>query len=143
VRNLDGSFTFIDAPGATATFVEGGINNSGDIVGDFDDVTGTHGFLLSGGIFTIIDVPGAKASFAIGINDFDEIVGAFDPSGAKCAASRFSRNPRRARTVQPRTPRRRGNRTEYASSKARIVEPGCGARGYAIREHSAGAELYH
>ena len=61
--------------------MEGGINNQGDIVGDFDSPTGTHGFLLSGGIFTIIDAPGATASFAIGINDFDEIVGAFDPSG--------------------------------------------------------------
>jgi probable HAF family extracellular repeat protein len=81
LRNLDGGFIFIDAPGATDTFVEGGINNLGDIVGDFDSPTGTHGFLLSGGIFTIIDVPGAKASFAIGINDRDEIVGAFDPSG--------------------------------------------------------------
>ena len=80
LRNLDGSFTFIDAPGATATFVEGGINNLGDIVGDFDSPTGTHGFLLSGGMFTIIDAPGAKATFAIGINDLDEIVGAFDPS---------------------------------------------------------------
>src|SRR5438270_4968393 len=80
LRNLDGSFTFIDAPGATATFVEGGINNLGDIVGDFDSTTGTHGFLLSGGMFTIIDAPGAKATFAIGINVLDEIVGAFDPS---------------------------------------------------------------
>jgi probable HAF family extracellular repeat protein len=79
-RNLDGSFTFIDAPGATATFVEGGINNLGDIVGDFDSPTGTHGFLLSGGMYTIIDAPGAKATFAIGINDLDQIVGAFDPS---------------------------------------------------------------
>ena len=70
-RNLDGSFTFIDAPGAIATFIEGGINNRGDIVGDFDDPTGTHGFLLSGGVFTIIDVPGAdNFTAAIGINDF-------------------------------------------------------------------------
>jgi len=79
-RNLDGSFTFIDAPGATDTFVEGGINNLGDIVGDFDSPTGSHGFLLSGGIYTIIDAPGAKATFAVGINDLDQIVGVFDPS---------------------------------------------------------------
>lgn len=79
-RNLDGSFTFIDAPGATATFLEGGINNAGDIVGDFDSPTGTHAFLLSGGMFTILDAPGASSTFAIGINDLDEIVGAFDPS---------------------------------------------------------------
>jgi probable HAF family extracellular repeat protein len=80
LRNADGSFTFIDAPGATATFVEGGINNLGDIVGDFDNSTGTHGFLLSGGMFTIIDAPGARATFAIGINDLDQIAGLFDPS---------------------------------------------------------------
>ncbi len=82
LRNLDGSFTLIDVPGATDTRVEGGINNRGDIVGDFTDPTGAiHGFLLSNGAFTTIDVPGATDSFAIGLNDLGAIVGAFDPSG--------------------------------------------------------------
>src|SRR5262252_6369492 len=48
------SFTTIDVPGA---FDNGayGINDSGQIVGSFDDATGTHGFFLDvDGSFTTI-----------------------------------------------------------------------------------------
>jgi hypothetical protein len=40
------NFTQIDVPGATSTFVSG-INDVGQIVGDFFDSTGTHGFLAT------------------------------------------------------------------------------------------------
>jgi probable HAF family extracellular repeat protein len=92
-RNLDGSFDPIDAPNATATFIEGGINNNGEIVGDFDDATGTHGFLLSGGMFTILDAPDARATFAVGINDFDQIVGVFDPAAPNSQRLGFLASP--------------------------------------------------
>ena len=37
-----------------------GINDAGQIVGNFVDASGPHGFLLSGGNFTTIDVPGSS-----------------------------------------------------------------------------------
>ena len=39
-------FTTIDVPGAVATAAIG-INAQGDIVGEYSDAGGTHGFLLS------------------------------------------------------------------------------------------------
>ena len=66
------SFTTIDVPGASLT--EGfGINDSGQIVGDFFDATGSHGFLDTGGSFTTIDVPGSVTQTR-GINDSGQIV---------------------------------------------------------------------
>ena len=41
------TFTTIDVPNATFTFATG-INDRGDIVGFFDDATGTDGFLMYG-----------------------------------------------------------------------------------------------
>jgi uncharacterized membrane protein len=53
-----------------------GINNAGDIVGDYTvDGNETHGFLLSGGYYTTIDYPGATFTFLFGINDVGQIVG--------------------------------------------------------------------
>ena len=72
------SFTTIDVPGATAT-VASGINNRGQIVGDYfagDFVL--HGFLLDKGTFTTIDVAGALETHALGINDRGEIVGFYN-----------------------------------------------------------------
>src|SRR5262245_16614819 len=70
------SFTPIDVPGATSTVAQG-INDSGQIVGQFFDALGSHGFLDSGGSFTTIDVPGAIRPFgtnAFGINGSGQIV---------------------------------------------------------------------
>ena len=55
--------------------VVNGINNLGQIVGWYSDVTGPHAFLLSGGSFTTIDMPGVSSLFANGVNDRGEIVG--------------------------------------------------------------------
>src|SRR5215469_7058307 len=75
--DVDGSFTTIDAPGASLT-IAGGINNSGQIVGWFMDASGnSHGFLYSDGSFTTIDVPGALGTAVFGINDSGQIVGSF------------------------------------------------------------------
>ncbi len=56
------SFTQIDVPGASRT-VARGINDAGQIVGPFDNSTGCHGFLYSGGSFTQIDMPGAFRTY--------------------------------------------------------------------------------
>jgi hypothetical protein len=52
-----GSFTSIDVPGPVDTPAFG-INNSGDIVGSFDDARTTHGFLATP---TVCDGPVPEA----------------------------------------------------------------------------------
>jgi hypothetical protein len=45
------------------------------MVGTYEDATGGHGFLYSGGVFTTIDDPNGSFNFAAGINDAGQIVG--------------------------------------------------------------------
>jgi probable HAF family extracellular repeat protein len=74
-----GRFTTIDVPGAFETEAFG-INNSGQIFGNFKDSRGTHGFLYTGGRFTTIDVPSASETTTNRINDRGQIVGNFKDS---------------------------------------------------------------
>jgi len=75
------TFTNIDVPGATSTRALG-INDTGQVVGRFNDATGTHGYVLSGGLFTTLNVPGARGTAASGINSRGDVVGqTFDASG--------------------------------------------------------------
>jgi uncharacterized membrane protein len=70
-------FKTIDVPvlGAIST-VANGINDRGDIVGEYQDSVGSfHGFLLSHGTFVYINVPSANFTEALGINNEGEIVG--------------------------------------------------------------------
>jgi|GEM_PF-7024138 len=57
-----GVFSAFDYPGASATFAEG-INNGGQIVGEFTDASGNHGFLYSAGAFNTLNYPGASTTF--------------------------------------------------------------------------------
>ncbi len=75
-------FTLIDAPGAgvygnSYGTSAAGINDAGQIVGDYIDSRGKdHGFLRTAtGAFTVIDVPGATRTYAAGINNAGQIVG--------------------------------------------------------------------
>jgi uncharacterized membrane protein len=83
-----GTFTQIDVPGVPGDTAAVGINNLGQIVGGFFDIsTGGHGFLDTGGSFIAFDVPGAQSTEASGVNDAGLIVGTFDvlpppPGGA-------------------------------------------------------------
>jgi len=80
VRDAEGTFTTIDAPGATSDTEAEGINNAGQIVGGFGDASGNHGFLRdAGGTFTTIDVPDATYTWAYGINGAGQVVGFFFP----------------------------------------------------------------
>jgi uncharacterized membrane protein len=79
------SFKTIDVPGAAATSPSG-INARGDIVGNFIDATGTHGFLLRDGEFTTIDFRDAAGTVvagtgAAGIGPSGEIVGTYTVVG--------------------------------------------------------------
>ena len=70
-------YTTIDYPSATtASTTAWGINARGDIVGDYFDAGGRHGFLLRDGVFSSINVPGALTS-ARGINPAGDIVGTY------------------------------------------------------------------
>ena len=77
------NYTTIDDPfafGGSATSAIG-INAAGQIVGYYGDASGTHGFLLSGGMYTPLDDPSAaNQTMASGINDVGQIVGSFQHS---------------------------------------------------------------
>ena len=77
VGHVQVAYTFFAFPGATRT--EGlGINNSGQIVGDYRDISRrTHGFLLDRGNFTSIHFPGSIYTTARKINDSGLVVGYF------------------------------------------------------------------
>lgn len=67
----------INVPGSTYTNVSG-INNSGEIVGQFIDATGNHGYLNNAGTFTSINALGSVFfTSAMGINDGGQIVGRY------------------------------------------------------------------
>ncbi|MGB7758417.1 MAG: hypothetical protein WBL61_01230, partial [Bryobacteraceae bacterium] len=68
----NGSFSFFNSP-LTFAFPTG-INNSGQIVGDYA-FGGCGGFLYSAGTYTDIDYPGAGKTCVTGINDAGVIVG--------------------------------------------------------------------
>ncbi len=79
------TYTPIAVPGANQTTATG-INNLGQIVGIYNDKTGTHSFLLSadGKTFTTFDVPGGGASgfgSPLSINDKGEMTGASYSAG--------------------------------------------------------------
>ena len=80
---LDGDIlTDIRPPDANAT-VASIVNDHGQIVGDYKDVSGRfHGFLYDNGDYAKIDLPGASESHAFGINNRGQIVGQYsDGSG--------------------------------------------------------------
>jgi uncharacterized membrane protein len=59
-----------------------GINDLGQIVGDFKDAAGlVHGYIRSNGNFTKLEVPCAPGSSITGINDSRQFVGTFGVSG--------------------------------------------------------------
>ncbi|MFI5897053.1 hypothetical protein ACIA5D_43870 [Actinoplanes sp. NPDC051513] len=89
-RLRDGVFTTIDPPGARDTLCPGppgcradipgfaataplGINNRGQVVGQYADAQGLHAYLLDHGVYTTIDPPGGT-TIAADINDRGQIV---------------------------------------------------------------------
>jgi uncharacterized membrane protein len=76
-----GSYSSFDPPGSIDTSASG-INNAGQIVGEYSVITATpaeggrHGFLKDGNIFTSIDYPGSNGCTGItGINNKAQPVG--------------------------------------------------------------------
>src|SRR5262245_65523912 len=74
-NTFDDPLAFI---GRTQAF---GVNDADEIVGSYQDATGQHGFLLSGGTYTTFDLPLATlGTFATGINASGQIVGDYHNS---------------------------------------------------------------
>jgi uncharacterized membrane protein len=72
------TYTTIDYPSlTTTTTIAWGINARGDVVGEYFDAEGRHGFLLRNGDFTSIDFPGASGTSARGIGPGGDIVGIY------------------------------------------------------------------
>jgi uncharacterized membrane protein len=76
----DGIFTPFLIPGSTST-AAWDVNPRGDIVGVFQNASGTHGFLMSASGYTTIDFAGATATRAFGINARGDIVGTYVQGG--------------------------------------------------------------
>jgi probable HAF family extracellular repeat protein len=74
-----GTYTDIDVPGANNFTAATAINAAGQIVGYFQDGSGTHGFLDVNGTFTTLNDPLAtNGTAATGINDQGQIVGYYN-----------------------------------------------------------------
>lgn len=59
-----------------------GINNAGQVVGEYSDASGIHGFLFSGGTYTTLNDPLApNFTEVFGINGAGQIVGDYVVSG--------------------------------------------------------------
>jgi uncharacterized membrane protein len=71
-----GRITTYAVPGASVT-AGTGINDSGQIVGQYLDSTGFHSFLDTRGVLTNIEVPGAQPTLANGINERGQTTGEF------------------------------------------------------------------
>lgn len=76
-----GVLTTLNYPTPTTFTSAEGINDGGEIVGNYFDNTGEHGFLYASGTFATIDDPKATAgSGANGINNWGQIVGVYGDS---------------------------------------------------------------
>ena len=76
-----GVFTTVDAPGSVSGTILTGINNSGEITGDYGDNLGnTIGFTYVGGTFSPLNYPGTTSTEPGSINDGGQVVGTYTPS---------------------------------------------------------------
>ena len=73
------SFTNFDIPGAFSTRISG-INDRGDVVGNYEDRLGFHGFIFDGKAVITIDFPESLGTSASAISNKGEVVGSFTDS---------------------------------------------------------------
>src|SRR5262249_61333163 len=84
-NTFDDPLAFI---GRTQAF---GVNDADEIVGSYQDATGQHGFLLSGGTYTTLDDPLATGgTIASGINASGQVVGVYQDSSGRHHGILFS-----------------------------------------------------
>lgn len=76
LREPDGSTKILPAAPANSSPMANSINNRGDIVGSYANITpGVHGFLLRNQNYTAIDFPGTERTVCTGINNNGLITG--------------------------------------------------------------------
>ena len=87
-----GTYRLVTASTApTASLTAAAINNSGDMAGFYTAPGGnTDGFLKWNGGFDDLAAPGASSTMALGVNDNDEVVGVYVPSGHPNALHGFT-----------------------------------------------------
>jgi hypothetical protein len=71
------------------------INDRGDIAGNI----GSDGYLLSHGRLTDLSVPGSSSTMALGVNNYDEVVGVYVPSSDANALEGFTWTPQHGFTT--------------------------------------------
>lgn len=76
----NGVFTSFVVPGSNST-AAWDVNPAGEIVGNYGNATGFHGFVYTAGSYVTIDVPGAAATRAFGINPRGDVVGSYVAGG--------------------------------------------------------------
>src|SRR3989475_4628603 len=87
-----GNYTTLDVPGSTDTILRG-INNSGQIVGDYSANNVRSGIFYSEGIFTTLNLPvTSDSTIATGINNFGQIVGSYGPASGNNSFLYSARN---------------------------------------------------
>ncbi len=99
-----GRFSRVTDPNApSASLTAAAINDLGQVAGFYTNpATGnTDGFLLSHGHFTGLAVPGASSTMALGVNNYDEVVGTYTVgSGSSAVMHGFTWTPQHGfRTV--------------------------------------------
>src|SRR5262249_61213473 len=100
--------TFDDPLAFTGTTQALGVNDTDQIVGYYNDATGRHGYLLSGGNYTTLDDPLATGGTqAVGINNTGQIVGEYVTGTARpgLPLRRGTDHPPRAPRATPHTVR--------------------------------------
>ena len=82
-RDKKGRCTILDFPGANVSEATG-VNNDGQVVGDYSDAKGFHGFFWDAGLFRTIDVPfpGAIDTAPMAINNVGQIIGFYFDSNS-------------------------------------------------------------
>jgi hypothetical protein len=69
----------IDYPGALGSQVMA-FGARGDLVGDYTDAVGSHGFIYAGGHFTAVNAPNATTTFLYNANAMGTVVGTYTPA---------------------------------------------------------------
>jgi hypothetical protein len=94
--------TVVDPYDPTTSLTAAAINDRGDVAGVYTNpaTKATDGFLLTrGGHFINLTAPGASSTMALGVNNFDEVVGVFTPSSNANALEGFTWTPQHGFTV--------------------------------------------
>ncbi|HTT55280.1 MAG TPA: hypothetical protein VMH35_28145 [Streptosporangiaceae bacterium] len=91
----------VDPNAPAASLTAAAINDIGGVAGFYTNpATGnTDGFLKQHGQFIDLAAPGASSTMALGVNNFDEVVGVYTPSSNSQALDGFTWTPQRGFTT--------------------------------------------